>query len=93
VTQGLRDPARPDLEVVFIENTYDPDPADTEYETTVLYLIREQGRMRIETDHCTLGIFSLATWRGVLRKIGFDLVESRYEAGDDSYTVFVCSKP
>lgn len=92
VTTGLRDPAQPELEVVFIENTYDPDPTDTHYETTVLYLIREQGKLRVERDHGTLGIFSLDTWRQVLSEIGFAIVESSYGAGEESYTVFVCSK-
>jgi len=27
------------LDVVFVENVYDPDPADDQYETTILYLI------------------------------------------------------
>jgi hypothetical protein len=55
----------PPEEVVFIENVYDPDPTDAHYETTVLYLIREQGQPRIETDRWTMGIFSLDTWRAV----------------------------
>jgi hypothetical protein len=71
---------------------YDPDPTDEQYETTILYLIREQGRLRIETDHWTMGIFSLDTWRHVLRETGFDTREGRYQAGEDQYTVFACVK-
>lgn len=51
------------LEVVFVENVYDPDPADEHYETTVLYLIRDHGELRIETDHWTMGLFPLDTSR------------------------------
>ncbi len=84
--------SRDGLDVVFVENVYDPDPTDEQYETTILYLIREQGRLRIETDHSTLGIFSLDTWRQVLRDTGFELHEGRYNPGDDEYTVFACVK-
>ena len=80
------------LDVVFVENVYDPDPTDEQYETTILYLIREQGRLRIETDHWTMGIFSLDVWRRVLRETGFEVHEGRYNPGDDEFTVFACVK-
>ena len=80
------------LDVVFIENVYDPDPADERYETTILYLIRDHGRLRIETDHWTMGIFSLETWRHVLRETGFHVHEGLYSSGEDEYTVFACVK-
>lgn len=83
---------RDGLDVVFVENVYDPDPTDDQYETTILYLIRDHGRLRIETDHWTLGIFSLDTWRHVLRETGFEVHEGRYNTGDDEYTVFACVK-
>ncbi len=83
---------RDGFDVVFVENVYDPDPTDEQYETTILYLIRDHGRLRIETDHWTMGIFSLDTWRRVLRGTGFDVQEDRYNAGEDEYTVFVCIK-
>jgi hypothetical protein len=82
-----------ELDVVFVENVYDPDPADEQYETTILYLIRDHGRLRIETDHWTMGLFSLDTWRRVLRDTGFEVHEGRYNAGEDEYTVFACVKP
>ena len=83
---------RDGLDVVFIENVYDPDPTDEQYETTILYMIREGGRLRIETDHWTMGIFSLDTWRHVLRETGFHVHEGRYNPGEDDYTVFACVK-
>lgn len=85
--------AKDGVDVVFIENVYDPDPTDEQYETTILYLIREHGRLRIETDHWKMGVFPLDTWRSVLRETGFEVREDRYNAGDDEYTVFACVKP
>ncbi|HNY72461.1 MAG TPA: class I SAM-dependent methyltransferase [Syntrophales bacterium] len=84
---------RDGLDVVFVENVYDPDPADDQYETTILYMIRDHGRLRIETEHWTMGIFSLDTWRQVLREAGFEVHEGRYDTGEDEYTVFTCVKP
>lgn len=81
-----------ELDVVFVENVYDPDPADEQYETTILYLIRDRGRLRMETDHWTMGIFSLGTWRHVLRETGFEVHEGRYNPGGEEYTVFTCVK-
>lgn len=84
--------ARDGLDLVFVENVYDPDPTDERYETTILYLIRNHGRLRIETDHWTLGIFSLDTWRHVLSETGFEVHEGRFDSGDEEYTVFACVK-
>jgi SAM-dependent methyltransferase len=83
---------RGDLDVVFIENLYDPDPSDTQYEATILYLIREHGALRIATDHWSLGIFSLAIWREVLTETGFTLHEEQYHSQDESYVSFACIK-
>ncbi len=83
---------RDELDIVFVENVYDPDPADEQYETTILYLIRDHGHLRIETDYWTMGLFSLDTWRRVLRETGFEVHEGRYNAGEDEYTVFACVK-
>jgi hypothetical protein len=83
---------RDGLHVVFVENMYDPDPTDEQYETTILYLIRDHGCLRIETEHWTMGIFSLDTWRKVLREMGFEIHEGQYHPGGDAYTVFTCVK-
>jgi hypothetical protein len=50
------------------------------------------GRLRIETDHWTMGLFSLDTWKRVLRETGFEVHEGRYNAAEDEYTVFACVK-
>lgn len=92
VTPATHADTRADVDVVFVENVYDPDPADEQYETTILYLIRDHGNLRIESDHWTMGLFSLDTWRRVLRETGFELHEGRYRAHEDEYTVFACVK-
>jgi len=81
-----------DLDVVFIENYYDPDPADSTYEATFLYLIRQAGQLRIETDRHILGLFSLDEWRGALRIAGFELHEERDTEFERQPPIFVCRK-
>lgn len=85
--------SREGLDVVFIENVYDPDPTDERYETTVLYLIREQGRLRVERDHWTMGLFVHETWHQVLRDVGFEVHEARFGEGEDTYTSFAGVRP
>ena len=80
------------LDVVFVENVYDPDPTDEQYETTILYLIRDHCRLRVETEHWTMGLFSPDTWRRVMRETGFEVHEGRYNPNEDEYTVFACVK-
>ncbi|MFQ5837439.1 MAG: class I SAM-dependent methyltransferase [Thermoplasmata archaeon] len=80
-------------EVVFIENVYDPDPSDTTYETTFVYLIRQEGRLEIETDHHLCGVFGLKTWLDLLRGAGFEVEETRVRNLDsdrEEYPVLVC---
>lgn len=81
------------LDVVFVENYYDPDPADTVYEALMLYIIRENGRLRVEHDLHRLGLFSIETWRRLLRETGFEARETPYSEGGKEYTTFVCVKP
>lgn len=49
-------------------------------------------RLRIETDHWTLGLFPLDTWRDVPRETGFVTHEGKYADGENEYTVFTCIK-
>ncbi len=91
-TPATRAGMRAELDVVFVENVYDPDPADEQYETTILYLIRDHGHLRVETDRWKMGLFSLDTWRRVLRETGFEVHEGPYAAGEDESTVFACVK-
>jgi SAM-dependent methyltransferase len=82
--------ARDDIDIAFMHNNYDPDPTDTTYESTFVWLIRRSGKLEIETDHHLGGIFPLQTWLDLLREVGFEvaLIESEWDA-----PMFVCTKP
>lgn len=83
----------PGLEVAFVENVYDPDPNDDRYETTMVFLVRERGVLRVETDVVSHGVFSVETWRDVLSGAGLDVNEGTYADGEDEYAVFACVRP
>jgi len=84
---------KPDhIEVVFIENNFDPQPEDTEYEALILYLIRENGQLRIEHDLHHLGLFPLDVWRELLNETGFELYKVEYIEDGRSFTEFACVK-
>ncbi len=79
--------------VTFIENHFDPNPADDHYDATLLYLIRRNGRLRIVADHWKLGLFPRAAWRTALTETGGTLRQSVYAGGKTTYTVFACTQP
>jgi SAM-dependent methyltransferase len=81
------------VDVVFIENDYDPQPEDDVYEATMIYLIRENGKLRVERDLHLLGLFSIDAWRKALRGAGFEIHEARYVEDEKEYVTFACVKP
>jgi SAM-dependent methyltransferase len=87
---------RGDVEVVMIENQHDPDPTDTTYESTFIYLIRRRGRLRVETDRHRLGFFPLPVWLRLLRMTGFRVTQVVGEPdrqGARGNATFVCVRP
>lgn len=89
MTTGPEHPA----DVVIVENSYDPDPADDTFETVMLFLIRENGVLRIEKDLHVLGLFATQTWTERIAAAGFIVRPVAYEESGDSYTTFVALKP
>ncbi|MBN1383666.1 MAG: class I SAM-dependent methyltransferase [Elusimicrobia bacterium] len=86
--------SKPDnTDVVFIENYYDPDKRDTTYEGTLIYLIRKNGKLRVEQDMHILGLFSLNVWRKKLCESGFKISAEIYEDRWENIPTFVCTKP
>ena len=83
------------IEVIFVENDFDPDPQDTSYEAAIIYMIREHGRLRVEHDLHRLGLFPLETWRKLLAEVGFEVHEEVFEAqeGERDPLTFACFIP
>jgi hypothetical protein len=79
--------------ITYIENRYDPNPEDTTYENTFVYLIRREGsqsQLEIETDRHLGGLFDLETWSRCLSDTGFEV--HRTELGESGAPFFVCRK-
>jgi SAM-dependent methyltransferase len=60
-----------DTSVTYIEYIHDPDPTDTTVEIVMFILIKEMGRLRIERDYHTLGLFPKTTWLELTTEAGF----------------------
>jgi len=86
---------RGNVEVVFVENRYDPNPRDATFEATFVYLIRRRGRLTVETDRHVLGLFPAATWRRTLRDAGFRIRHAGPDPStpEDPMPWFVGRKP
>ena len=84
-----------DTEITFIEHYYDPDPTDTVFESTFVYLIREHGELKIETDRHISGLFTLNVWYENLRTAGFTVAQMAFEDSSQRSTIplLVCTKP
>jgi len=82
-----------DVEITFIENYYDPDPTDTSYEATFIYLIRIGGKLEIHTDRHLCGIFKLKTWLKLLKKVIQNKFEHSTFIKGESYPILICIKP
>lgn len=88
--------SRDNVHIVFIENAYDPDPTDTTFENTFVYLIRRGGSLEIETDRHLAGLFPIETWIELLKGVGFDVRHAKPHpafANGEGYPWFVCVRP
>ena len=79
-----------DAHAAFMENSYDPDPSDTEYESTFVYVVRRSGAREVLTDHHLLGLFPRATWFRLLAEVGFSVSARPCVAGED-YPGLLCA--
>ena len=82
-----------DVQITLIEHAYDPDPADTTYEMTFVYLIRREGELQIEADRHLGGIFGLQDWLDLLNDVGFEVEQTEFEEAGEGIPTFVCVKP
>ena len=81
------------LDVVVIETSQDPDPTDDTAESVMIYLIREDGKLRVETDVGIGGLFALDAWRTALGVAGFEVHEETSVASSSGDPTFACVKP
>jgi len=81
------------IDVVFIENNYDPDPTDDTYEFTLVYLIREDGKLRVEIDRETEAFVSLDVWRATIREAGFEIHDGSFTEDQKTSLLLACVKP
>jgi hypothetical protein len=77
-------------DITFVHNNYDPDPSDTMFESTFIYLIRCDGKLEVETDVHRQGLFGQETWETLLREIGFEVKTA--EPGSGKYLMYICIK-
>lgn len=85
---------KPDnIEITIIENCYDPDEKDDTAEVTLVYLIREDGKLRIESEILPVGVFKLPFWKNTLTEVGFKIVEVTKIVNAEEYLIIVCRKP
>lgn len=82
-----------ELEVTFVENTYDPDPEDDNFEMTFIYLIREKGELRIEHDFHVGGLFPLAVWEESLKNARFSAKQTIIRLGNEDFPLYTALKP
>ena len=93
---------RGDIEVSIFENNYITNRQRTKYEATLVYLVRNKGKLEIYTDCHELGIITLRVWLKLLDEAGFvdidrlNLDDSYKEnvVGEGEYpqTIFVCRR-
>jgi SAM-dependent methyltransferase len=86
-----------DVSITYLENYYDPDPSGTIIEATFVYLIRQGGKLEIETDHHLCGIFGMEAWENLLTETGFEVELTQLMLKNDSgeeeeYPLLVCLK-
>lgn len=73
-------------EITIFENNYIPEPDSSTYESTIVYLIRKNGKLELYSDQHILGLFELKTWVEVFRENGFEV---SYQRAADSYTEYI----
>ena len=74
-----------DLEVTVREYLHDPDPTDNIIESVYSYTIKEDGKLRVEQDTHTTGLFSTGTWTRLMKEASFQVETSKLPVNDGGY--------
>ena len=72
-----------DIDFAHIEYHYDSNPDDTIFESLMIYIINEKGKIRVEQDHHVLGLFPKAAWQRLFEEAGFKFEAKDYPVHDD----------
>jgi SAM-dependent methyltransferase len=84
-----------DMDITFVRNYHDLNPAGSIYEAAYAFLIRQGGRLKIENDRHLLGIFRTNIWIELLQKTGFTVVQKEFaQTGSEiePFPLFICIK-
>jgi SAM-dependent methyltransferase len=76
-------------ELTFVEFVHDPNPADTTIEVVYVFFRRRGGRVDVEEDRHTLGLFPLATWLALLGESGFRAGTRPYPVHEDGHEAWL----
>ena len=72
-----------DTELTYVEYSTDLDPTDTTIETTYVFFIKRGGKLQLEVDHHTTGLFHVATLERLLTEGGFEVERVDYPVRKD----------
>ncbi|KAA0237183.1 class I SAM-dependent methyltransferase [bacterium] len=75
----------------YLEWTWDPDPADTQYTVDFAYLLRTGDDVQVAHDRHIFGLFSRAEWLAWLQEAGFAEV-STHPRIEDASDIFVARR-
>ena len=94
--------SKEDIEITVFENNYITCPSESTYEATIIYLIRQKGKLEIHSDKHIIGIFKLEEWLNILKGFEFQVKQIKLEHSYDQFIlgegqypliIFVCTKP
>jgi SAM-dependent methyltransferase len=84
------------MEIVLVENDYDPDPDDTEFECHLIFLIHKGGKFEMEVDKHRMGLFELRRMLQILKNLNFKIHLFELDFSGRRYIkegpIFVCEK-
>ncbi|MDD3627455.1 MAG: class I SAM-dependent methyltransferase [bacterium] len=80
------------VEIVSFKNFYDSDPKDNSVEGLYFFIIRENKKVKIEIDQHSFGLFSIETWKRILKDTGFEINVVDFNLREHNIPLFICIK-
>ena len=82
------------VELTFIEYLHDPDPRDTTYESTMVFLIHKSDDLDVHIDKHELGLFRTDDVKRIMEGCGFHVKMSKFKiTGEPGCPMLVGVKP